>query len=254
MLTHQIVLMTNRSLILDFGNTFQKCAYYFNGHYELELFSGITIEKIQPVINKFNIENVILSSVIDYPAEIKNVLKKEFFFIELDHYTPLPINNLYKTPSTLGKDRLAAVVGLSSLYPNQNSLCIDCGTAIKYDMINDKNEYKGGGIAPGFSMRFKALHTFTDKLPLVAFESIPPLIGKNTFESISSGVFNGTLAEINGIIERYQNEYANLNIVLTGGEMIYFEKNIKSSIFADPYLVLKGLHHILTFNKQSRSD
>ena len=65
---------------------------------------------------------------------------------------------------------------------------------------------------------------------------------------MQSGVVNGTLAEVDGIIDRYRAQFPNLKVALTGGDVSVFEKALKNPIFADPYLVLKGLNSILTFN------
>jgi len=236
-------------LILDFGNSLQKCALIDGDKISITIFEKILLKDLQKLIQDKDIDSVILSSVINYDKAIKEWLTKEYFFIELNENTPVPITNKYLTPNTLGKDRLAAAVGASTLYPNQNTLAVDCGTAIKFDMVNSKGEYLGGSIAPGLWLRFKALHNFTDKLPLVSYENQPLLIGKDTISSIQSGVMNGCLAEINGLIESYKSNFKNLNIVFTGGEMKYFEKSIKSDIFAEPNLVTIGLHQILLFNE-----
>jgi len=236
-------------LILDFGNSLQKCALIDGDKISITIFEKFLLKDLQKLIQDKDIDSVILSSVINYDKAIKEWLTKEYFFIELNENTPVPITNKYLTPNTLGKDRLAAAVGASTLYPNQNTLAVDCGTAIKFDMVNSKGEYLGGSIAPGLWLRFKALHNFTDKLPLVSYENQPLLIGKDTISSIQSGVMNGCLAEINGLIESYKSNFKNLNIVFTGGEMKYFEKSIKSDIFAEPNLVTIGLHQILLFNE-----
>lgn len=235
-------------LVLDFGNTWQKCALIRDTHIDVHTYSNIALEDIQSLVEGESIDGVILSSVIHYSNEIRLWLQG-FNFVELDAQTRIPIINRYKTPKTLGKDRLAAAIGASSAFPNQNVLAIDCGTAIKYDFVNANGEYLGGGISPGLYLRFKALHTFTDKLPLVAYSSVPPLIGADTIHAISSGVINGAISEVDGMINRYKERFSNLNIVLTGGEMIYFVESLKNAIFADPNLVLKGLHQILLFNE-----
>ncbi|MBN2745851.1 MAG: type III pantothenate kinase [Bacteroidales bacterium] len=240
----------NKALVLDFGNTYQKAAITDGNEFVVNIFEEVTLKNIEHLLINKNIEDIILSSVINNTDEIEEWLNERFHFIKLNHKTPVPIINKYKTPETLGKDRLAAAVGAASLFPDKDVLSIDCGTAIKYDIVNSKNEYLGGGITPGLHLRFKALHTFTDKLPLIGFTSIPDLVGRSTFESISSGVVNGLIAEINGIIDSYKKDFENLNIVLTGGEMIYFEKSVKSTIFAAPNLVLSGLYKILMYNKQ----
>jgi type III pantothenate kinase len=97
-------------------------------------------------------------------------------------------------------------------------------------------------------MRFKALNTFTDKLPFIDLQSTKKLIGNDTEESITSGVFNGMLAEINGIIRCYQEQFDEINIVLTGGDATFFENELKNTIFADAFFTLRGLNAILSVN------
>ena len=238
-------------LILDFGNTYQKCAV-FNGQklFALHKFENITIIDIQKLIddNK-NINSCILSSVIDTPSDILELLKSKFSFIELNSETIIPIINKYKTPNTLGKDRLAAAVAVSVLSNGSSALSIDMGTAIKFDIVNNKKEYLGGSISPGIFLRFKALNTFTAKLPLVGYNNNNEMIGSNTESSILSGVINGVNAEINTFVEYYKEQYPDVKIFITGGESIYFENNLKSDIFADSNLVLKGLNEILRYNE-----
>ncbi len=238
-------------LILDFGNTFQKCAIFNNDEIvAFERFENITLNQLKEFSQENNIQSAILSSVINTKPEIIAWLKESFLFIELDHNTPIPITNKYASPETLGKDRLAAAIGAASLFPKQNVLSIDTGTAIKFDLVNFKGEYLGGSISPGLYLRFKALHTFTDKLPLVPYNNEHQLIGDNTQTSILSGVMNGAIAEVNGLIDTYKNRFEGLKIVFTGGESIYFVKSIKSDIFADSNLVIKGLNEILKFNEK----
>jgi type III pantothenate kinase len=100
-------------------------------------------------------------------------------------------------------------------------------------------------------MRFKALHTFTDHLPLIEGDKNGKLIGSSTEESIISGVLNGMTAEIEGIINKYADIYENLTVILSGGDLNCFDKNLKNNIFAFPNLVLTGLNIILDFNEKS---
>jgi type III pantothenate kinase len=237
------------NLILDFGNTFQK-VFVFDGDEIIfsHRYNNINIKDLEEVFSKFAIKNSILSSVINEDKNILEFLKKNSIHIYLDENTPIPIKNKYKTPETLGKDRLASAVGAASLFPAENVLAIDAGTAVKYDFVNENGEYLGGGIGPGMYLRFKVLHNDTDKLPLVDYEIFGELIGKSTKESILAGVMQGFAAEIEGMIQRYNSEFNNLKVILTGGELIYFEKLLKSNIFADPNLVVKGLNKILSYN------
>ncbi|RLD42268.1 MAG: pantothenate kinase [Bacteroidetes bacterium] len=238
-------------LILDFGNTFQKCAIFNDEKMiSFQRFESINRSNLLNFVKEYpNIDSCILSSVIHTSSEIVDFLNKEFDFIELSDKTPLPILNKYKSPQTLGKDRLAAAVAVEYLGQGYNALSIDIGTAIKFDFVNKKKEYIGGSISPGLYLRFKSLHTFTAKLPLVDYNNFHALIGFDTETSILSGVMNGTIAEINTFIEEYKSEYSDLKIFITGGESIYFESYLKSDIFAVSNLVLIGLNEILKFNE-----
>jgi type III pantothenate kinase len=237
-------------LILDFGNTLQKIAVFDkNQMIAFKAFSKISLKEIKKFIINYPIHSAIISSVINYPNEIKEFLLIKFNLIEFSENTPIPINNLYKTPETLGKDRLSAVIAANSISINRSSLVINAGTCITYDFVDNNSTYYGGAISPGLFMRFKALHTFTEKLPLITkIKSQNPLIGSTTEESIFSGVLNGTLSEIEGIISKYKEKYADLLIILSGGDMKYFDKKIKNSIFAYPNIVMFGLNIILDFN------
>jgi type III pantothenate kinase len=236
-------------LVIDLGNSRAKVAVYM--HDELTVVHTIgepTPEKIyQMGLHKLPIAAGIICSVAENPA-LYTVLFPDLTWIILESQTPLPIRNKYQTPETLGKDRLAAVSGAHFLYPGHDLLVIDAGTAVTYDFLNHKGEYHGGSISPGLSMRFRALYTFTSRLPLLQAEEITFLTGCNTRESILSGVINGLCAEMDGIIDQYKLSWPSIQIVLTGGDAKYFEKTLKNSIFASPNLVLTGLKLILDYN------
>ena len=209
------------------------------------------ILQIKKIILKFyEIKNAILSSVVEVDNNLINFLKKNIFLnIILDSDTKIPLTNLYKTPKTIGKDRIAAVVGANNIYPNCNILIFDAGTALTIDFINKKNEYVGGNISPGLTMRYKALNKFTQKLPLYKIKhDFDKLTGQTTKEAIIAGVQNGILFEINNYIKIFSKKYTDLKIFLTGGDIFFFENKLKKNIFAEPNLVLIGLNRILTNN------
>ena len=238
------------NFIIDTGNTLTKLALYQGREMvAYSSFPGIDIEHIRHFCdaNAF-INNAIISTVKEYPSEIDSFISKQYTTIFFSHETPVPVVNSYSTPETLGKDRLAAVIGAKQLLPDCDILVIDAGTAITYDLINAEGEYLGGGISPGIAMRYKALHTFTGRLPLLDYYDDAQLIGEDTASSIHSGVLNGALAEMKGIIKGYQLLYPNLKIILTGGDHNYFDKRLKIKTFAAPNLVLEGLNLILNFN------
>ena len=249
------------NLVIDIGNTLTKTAI-FNGKdvASFSSFEKFTLEALKELLSKnISVKNVVLSSVINHDTNISEFLKSKYFFIVLTHETKIPIENIYQSKQTLGNDRLACAVGANSLFSNQNVLAIDAGTCIKYDFVNAKNQYLGGGISPGIDMRFKALNQFTGKLPLLSYKQFDKLIGENTDESILSGVMNGVAEEVKGIIGRYKQQYPDIKVVFTGGFMKFFERFFNSAnsgsmensiIFADSFLVLKGLNQILVFNEK----
>ena len=236
--------MTNASI--DFGNTRIKIGL-FNNDSLLEIFRVATLSETAELLIANSVQNAIVSSVTLSNLEISEKINSLKSLIFLDYNTPLPIKNNYATPKTLGYDRIAAAVGANLRYPNQNCLIIDIGTAIKYDLVSEKNAFEGGIISPGRRMRFNALHTFTKKLPLLDTVEIPELIGQSTETCISSGVMNGIAAEINGIIDEYLKKLK-LRVLICGGDAPYFETKIKYPTFATPNLVLEGLNRILQYN------
>jgi type III pantothenate kinase len=237
-------------LILDFGNTQKKLALFDAGNLILiQNHPAISKEILAEFLeNHPGIDSCILSSVIEHPVNIPDYLRQKLLFIGLDEHTPVPILNRYETAGSLGKDRLAAAVAGATMFPGKNVLVICAGTALTFDFVNAHSEYLGGSISPGMQMRFNALHTFTDKLPLLSYQEPAGLTGPNTRESILSGVINGITAEIDGIAHDYQGKYPDVKIILSGGDLNYFVKRLKISIFALPNIVIHGLQQILNFN------
>ena len=160
----------------------------------------------------------------------------------------IPGVNLYETPETLGYDRMAAVVGANEQFPHRDILVIDAGTCITYEFIDSKGQYHGGNISPGMQMRFKALHQFTGRLPLVDTNGRKLPMGRDTETAIRAGVMKGMEYEISGYIESMKHKYPELLVFLTGGDDFSFDSSVKSIIFADRFLVLKGLNRILNYN------
>ena len=236
-------------LVIDIGNTRVKAALFEKKELKDQfVFKSADDLFSADLFEKNTISHGIVASVVNEMDAFVNKLKEKTKVLLFTSETPVPIKNSYQSVQTLGSDRLASAVGGNSLFPNKNILVIDAGTCIKYNFVNKQNEYIGGAISPGFEMRFKALHTFTARLPLVEKdENFDMLIGKNTKESILSGVEIGVVAEMEGIISRYQQLYPDLITVLTGGDVNFFEKRLKKPIFADQNLILKGLNVILDY-------
>ncbi len=186
-----------------------------------------------------------------HPSWVDFLQSRLSFVLKLTSHTPLPVRIKYKTPETLGMDRVAAVCGAHKIYPGKDILIIDAGTAITYEVLSQTGDYLGGNISPGISMRFRALHEFTNKLPLIEEFSGFPAIGTSTQEAITSGVLRGVLSEVNEYIDTFYQENPNGIVILTGGDAIFFGKNVKSTIFVNPNLIHIGLEAILEFNAEA---
>lgn len=198
-------------------------------------------------IRQYQPEAAIVSSVLtdeDF-SELKKTIPK---FILLTSETPLPFENLYSTPQTLGKDRLAAVAGAQALYTDSSMLIIDAGTAVTYEILLEGKSYIGGNIAPGLEMRFKALNSFTSKLPKVSKMEKHDFPGRSTNEAIASGVINGMVFEMEGYRSACLEKWGINKTLLTGGDSDFFARKLKKPIFANQNLVLIGLNRILEYN------
>lgn len=238
------------NLIIDIGNTLQKCAIFDSSDNEL-LYNAvevISINYLTQLFQKFKIEHAILSSVGNTDIDLISFLKEKTNCIIFDHHTKIPITINYDTFESLGLDRIANVVGAASFFPGEDCLSIQAGTCIVYDFIDKEGVFQGGAISPGINMRFKALHEQTKNLPLLEKENVNYFIGKNTQQSIESGVINGVIFEIMGQIETYKLQFNPLKVVITGGDMFFLQNSIKNQIFATPNLVLIGLNKILKLN------
>jgi type III pantothenate kinase len=228
--------------LIDAGNSLIKLGVYKKGevilvHYFIDLSS--LKQQLEPNVP------IALSSVLnsDFEQDFKEYENPIFW---INHEVKLPFKIKYLSPASLGIDRICNVAAIVNTNQFTNRLIIDVGTCIKFDFLNDKNEYEGGSISPGLKLRYKALNLFTDKLPLIDTSDKVNLIGNSTESSIQSGVQNGI--EINGLISKYREKYNDLSIYITGGDAHYFDLVQKNGIFADEILTLKGILEIYLLN------
>ena len=237
------------TLCFDFGNTRMKCAVFTDGAFRQELVlendSDVTIAAL---LEAFHPDRSILSSVIDHNPGMEALLQSATRFHKLDHRSKVPITTPVGKPDSIGADRLALTAAAVTLFPGKNNLVIGLGSAITYNYVNKYREFIGGGISPGMEMRFKSLHTFTARLPLVKADWNFPLAGYDTRTNILSGVILGMAKEIDGIVEAYEEKYDNINVLISGGDAGYFTRHLKKKIFADPHLIYKGLYAISELN------
>ena len=240
------------NLAIDIGNTLAKLAVIDDGQVvdfqKTEKIDSAFVERI--LEENPEIEAAIIVSTGEYETAWEQMLEKRMKrFIRFGAETPIPIENGYATPQTLGLDRLAAAVAANALYPNSNVLIVDFGTAITVDFVSAEGRFLGGNISPGAATRFRALHHFTKRLPLCELdEDSVRLLGNSTQTAIESGVVNGIVYEIEGYIRDLQQRYNNLRIIFTGGESDFFAKRLKNTIFATYDLVAYGLNRILEYN------
>ena len=239
------------NLIIDVGNSLLKIALFQKSDlvvkYDFSKSDKIDIDKI---FKNYSIINSIVSNVSQISPDILTYLEKQTNLVLLNNKLKFPFKNLYKTKETLGQDRLGLISASCFDFPNENVLVIDAGSCITFDFKNDKNEYLGGSISPGISMRIKSLNSFTTNLPLVTLDNYNDLIGNDTKSSIKSGIVNGVIFEIEGVIDRYEHMFENIKIVLTGGDAKFLLKRIKNTIFADQNFLLKGLNNLLQVNNK----
>ena len=239
------------TLCFDFGNTRLKVAFFQNAKLsEVIVIENEEIGTIESLLNNFNSQKTILSSVINHNPEIETLLAEKTKFHKLNHLSKLPFTAPVGKPETIGADRLALAAAAVYFFPKQHNLVIGMGSCITYNFINAGHEFLGGGISPGMEMRMKALNQFTAKLPIVKPDGNVPLVGYDTVTNILSGVMIGMANEIDGFINAYKERYGNFNVHLTGGDLVYLAPHLKNQIFADPELIFKGLYAISEVNNQ----
>lgn len=253
------------NLIVDIGNTLVKLAVFHDGELVAQrsaaqlhegLFGDLRAEASRRaglpegacgMPGRF--ARAIVSSTRGEASEIvAEVARQSHRLLEFTPATPVPIGNAYRTPATLGRDRLAAAVGAVELFPGRNVLIVDFGTAVTLDLVTADGVYRGGCISPGMQMRFKALHDYTARLPLCGPAESEGLQGATTQEAVQWGVMNSLSFEIEGYIGRMSAQFGDLCVIFTGGDAKYFVKRIKNTIFASCNLVFIGLNRILEYN------
>jgi type III pantothenate kinase len=241
------------NLAIDIGNFSAKLGCFYNGQLKKPV-DSINPSEIAQVINTLNPENIIISTVVEMPR-IHSISGQ---VIKLSATTPLPFTLDYQTKNSLGVDRIAAAAGAMVLNPSSDSLVIDAGSCITYDILEGGSRFLGGVISPGGRLRFQAMHQFTKNLPLIDIgtASLDALEfpGKSTVSAMKSGVIDGLEIEIQGFIKKYMKNYPAIKVFLCGGEAKLFENRLKASIFVVPELVMIGLNRILEYNLSDESN
>ncbi len=227
-------------IVVDAGNTRIKVAVFHHSDIQtIKTFTAEQFDQLKSFLHPYKNFLGIISSVRSEKNTkwIKSLLPASILF----HQKLYPIlKNQYETPETLGMDRLANAIAAANI-SQTNALVIDVGTCIKYDVVSFPNNYLGGSISPGIELRYKSMHHFTGKLPLITDFNTGSLTGTSTLSAMRSGVMQGITFEMKGFISEYLQKFPDLTIFLTGGDAHYFDLGNNYNIFADENLTLKGL-------------
>jgi len=233
--------------IIDAGNSFVKIATIKNE--KIDAVERISVLELNVLKSKIKGKTVILSSVSNENIR-DEIYNHAIILFELNKTVSLPFKSNYQTPETWGMDRACNVCGALSKEINTPILILDIGTCIKFDFIDEHKIYGGGSIGPGINLRFQSLHSGTARLPLITSDFTFGLIGNSTKDSLMNGVMTGIFCEINGMIALYEQQFEKLTVILTGGDLNYFDFPKKSNIFAEPNLTIEGLYQLYKFQAE----
>lgn len=242
------------NLVVDVGNTLIKLAIFDKKRlvYRKTGMKSDFDKNIELILEEFPlVKQVILSVVGGFSEKSRLKLEKNYSVFNITPHINIPFINDYATPKTLGVDRIALVSAAKDQYDGKDVLIIDVGTCITYDFMNAKGQYKGGAISPGINMRYKALHDYTEKLPLLDANIPQNILGNSTQTSIHSGVMYGVTLEIDGVISLYRQDFEDLTVILTGGNAHFLLDRLKNSIFANSNFLLEGLNFLLEHNQNT---
>ena len=234
------------NLCIDIGNTSTKAALYQDSQ-EIRYLKPFSLDTYKELEKEFNLLQVLVCKTGENVELEAYILETKGESVFLNQETKLPISLNYKTPHTLGRDRIATAVAAHYLDKEATWLVIDLGTCLTLDLVN-KESFEGGLISPGVNMRLKAMSQFTAQLPLVEFDYNVTFPGKNTEESLQVGVCQGVEYEINGHIGQLNVRFEHLKVVDCSSIQLHFVKEVKNKIFARPKLVLEGLNNIIEYN------
>lgn len=242
------------NLCIDIGNTRIKIGIFSNGKMVYDdAFYTQNDNEVNELVQHYKLTEAISSSTRKSVSAFEKRVQKLIPLLKLDHNTPIPIENTYRTPRTLGKDRLAVAVGCSKVYPTKNCLIIDAGTCITYDVVTSNKVYLGGNISPGLRMRAEAMGTMTSTLPLVEPVYNEDYLGKDTTSAMQNGIVYGTLLEMQSLITRVKQDIGDINVIITGGDAPFFADLLNSEIFVHSFLVLEGLDAVNKVNRNTKS-
>lgn len=197
--------------------------------------SGLELSQIDDCI----ISTVVPQSLFNQRNFARRYLNVEPFVVGENVELGVKVN--LPKPSEVGADRLVNAVGAHAHYEGP-LIVIDSGTATTFDIVGEEGSFDGGIIAPGINLSMKALHEAAAKLPRVAIQRPPQVIGKDTVTAMQSGVFWGYIDLIDGLVDRIKEEYGRpMTAIATGGVASLFEGAASRIDHFDSDITIKGL-------------
>jgi type III pantothenate kinase len=194
-----------------------------------------------------DLDGCIISSVV--PQSVFNLrnLSRRYLHVEplvIGENAELGIPVRIQNPSEAGADRLVNALGGFITYGGP-LIIVDSGTATTLDVIGADGGFEGGAIAPGINLSLQALHTAAAKLPRVAIHKPEHVIGRDTVESMQSGIYWGYVGLIEGLIDRIKTEYGQpMTVVATGGVASLFVGASDKIDHFDGELTIRGMLEI----------
>ena len=233
------------NLAIDIGNTAVKWATYEGGR---RTASGTWSEAGEAQGGAWSAAIACASGSAERVDEVRRALPCPLQL--LDASTPLPIAIGYRSPATLGADRVAAACGAWARHAGQDCLVVDAGTCITVDYLSADGTYHGGAIMPGLQMQLHALHGQTARLPLVSLDGVQraPVLGRTTEECLLAGTLGATMMALAGFVALYRQRCPQLHVLLTGGDAHRLTEAGADAWELAPQLTLDGLDAILRHN------
>jgi len=218
----------------------------------------VTAVLLNIIKKKMYIHEIVMCSVVPQIEKVVDKLIHKYFGLSpkvIGKDIKVPIKNNYKNPNQVGQDRLVCAYAAKTLY-GQPTIVIDFGTAITFDVVSQKGAYEGGLILPGILLSVESLFSKTALLPKISNIRIPKnLVGKETKESILSGIFYGYGAMSCGLIKEISQKIQGYpKVIVTGGHTRLMRKFIARKITKiDQNLVFKGMSLLVSHKEKNKS-
>jgi type III pantothenate kinase len=217
---------------------------------ELALLFGGFLES-QDLSFDRHVTGVVISSVVPTATQSLREMVRGYF-----HFAPVVVEPGVKTgvpvltdnPKEVGADRIVNALAAFSKYGGP-AIVVDFGTATTFDAISEGGEYLGGAIAPGIQISARALYERAARLPRIELSAPRSVVGKNTVESLQSGIVFGYSAMVDGMVERLAKELGTPTVIATGGLATMVIEECRTIDHHDPWLTLEGLR--LVFEKNT---